>query len=573
MVDGHRSALAVLALLAGVGGCFESVAPLAGRGRLAFYPVFAETGAVAGRDATPTDVDSFVIVVLNPPSTRPDTIVRRLEPGQDTLRFEIDVAINEPNDSVVVQFRGYNSLTGMELYRGSQTLPVSASFTYPARALPVSYTGPGQNVVAVVVSPDAASLAPGGSVQLLYDGFDAGGLPLPDDSVPVRYSTSNRSVATVSSAGLVVAQSEGTALVFVTALASRTIEDTAVITVSTAPPPAIGIAPASVLFRDTAGTSDPAPATVNVTNTGGGSLTGLALGAIQYGAGGSGWLTAALNQSAAPATLTLTAAKGALAAGTYTASVPVLSSSAANSPQTLNVSFEITAAISVATLQIAPGYLISRPGDVTVLAVTARDGSGATVPTAGTTFTSRNGTVASVNAAGQVTAIGGGQTVVVAELAGVRDSIMVGVAANGSAVARAIADLRSFGRFAPGDTVRLLVGVDLRGVSPELLGSYNAQLDWAVAALAFERTETVAGGFTAPTVNATETSTGRLRFGAADPAGHAGPDVVLLRVVFVAVAAGSSTSLSLSLTDLSAAVSFTNLLPQVLVLSGHLRVQ
>ena len=86
---------------------------------------------------------------------------------------------------------------------------------------------------------------------------------------------------------------------------------------------------------------------VTILNAGGGALGALALGTIAYGTGGTGWLTATLAAGASPPTLTLVSTPGALAAGTYTATVPVTSAGVANSPQSVTVSFTVTAAASI----------------------------------------------------------------------------------------------------------------------------------------------------------------------------------------------------------------------------------
>jgi hypothetical protein len=78
-----------------------------------------------------------------------------------------------------------------------------------------------------------------------------------------------------------------------------------------------------------------------VTNGGGGSLTGLAVGTITYGAGATGWLSATLNTTTAPATLTLQPTTGSIVAGTYTATVPITSGVASNSPQNVSVTFTV----------------------------------------------------------------------------------------------------------------------------------------------------------------------------------------------------------------------------------------
>jgi hypothetical protein len=105
---------------------------------------------------------------------------------------------------------------------------------------------------------------------------------------------------------------------------------------------AIKLDPAIVSYTDTAGTGNPAAATVAITGDGQLALTGLKLGVTAYGSGGSGWLTAKLSDSTAPATLTLTARISGLNAGTYTANVPLTSSVATNSPQVEQVTLTLS---------------------------------------------------------------------------------------------------------------------------------------------------------------------------------------------------------------------------------------
>ncbi|MDX2056708.1 MAG: carboxypeptidase regulatory-like domain-containing protein [Gemmatimonadales bacterium] len=110
------------------------------------------------------------------------------------------------------------------------------------------------------------------------------------------------------------------------------------LTVTAAPILALG-AP-TVGFAATVGGANPANRTVAVTNAGGGTLDGLAT-AVTYAAGQpTGWLTANVTPTTAPAVVTLSAATAGLAAGAYAATVAV-SATAANSPQTIGVTFVV----------------------------------------------------------------------------------------------------------------------------------------------------------------------------------------------------------------------------------------
>ena len=91
---------------------------------------------------------------------------------------------------------------------------------------------------------------------------------------------------------------------------------------------AIVVSPASVAFGAALGSS-PGGQVVNVTNGGGGTLSGLAF-SVAYGAGATGWLgTSSLSATTAPAALTLRVASTSLATGTYTATVQITAAGAA----------------------------------------------------------------------------------------------------------------------------------------------------------------------------------------------------------------------------------------------------
>lgn len=113
-------------------------------------------------------------------------------------------------------------------------------------------------------------------------------------------------------------------------------------------PPAIALSGTALTFNATPGGANPAAQTVSVTNSGGGTLSGLAVGTVAYGAGASGWLQApTLNSTSAPATLTVQPVTGSLAAGTYTATVPITSGVASNSPRNVTVTFAVATAAAV----------------------------------------------------------------------------------------------------------------------------------------------------------------------------------------------------------------------------------
>ena len=303
----------------------------------------------------------------------------------------------------------------------------------------------------------------------------------------------------------------------------------------------------------------------------------MATGTITYGASQpTGWLTASLGGTTAPATLTLNASFAGLTAGTYTATVPVTSAVASNSPQTVAVTF-VVAPPPLVSIAVAPGFSVLLPTGTAALSVTGKDGVGASTPVTGLSYLSRSPGTATVNAAsGVVTGVAGGTTVIVASAVGasgtVFDSMTVAVAGTGAAVASAIADARAFDVVRVGDTVRVLVQVDLRRLSPDKLGSYLDTLRWNTTALRYVRTDVLAPSF-GPAINEGAAASGQLIFGGADPAGVAGPSVTLVRAVFVGNAVATST-LTLKVADLSGiSPSFNRYQTAALIYAGTVRVQ
>jgi hypothetical protein len=112
------------------------------------------------------------------------------------------------------------------------------------------------------------------------------------------------------------------------------------------PPPVvtIAVAPAAVAFSDTLGTPNPGPAVVNVTSTGTGEARHVRIGTISYAGPVAGWLSFTQQGDSAPASVSLQVSMAGLAAGTYTATVPVMADSATNAPQSVSVTFTLAAA-------------------------------------------------------------------------------------------------------------------------------------------------------------------------------------------------------------------------------------
>jgi hypothetical protein len=113
------------------------------------------------------------------------------------------------------------------------------------------------------------------------------------------------------------------------------------VTYAVDPSPALELVPGSVSFSGPPG-SGALSQLVEVRNSGGGNAAGLQA-AIEYGAGQpAGWLTIFLGATSTPTAIFLTARTGALAPGTYVATVRVTSSNAVNSPASFTVTLTVT---------------------------------------------------------------------------------------------------------------------------------------------------------------------------------------------------------------------------------------
>ena len=211
-----------------------------------------------------------------------------------------------------------------------------------------SSIGPG-HVVSVRIVPDTLSMLVGVIDTAQAFPLDESGAFLP--AKKITWATTDPLIAMVDNQGSVTAIGLGTAQL---SASSEGISDTAVVNVTAAPVIAAtpGIVPLSAIAKSgaTPGSS------VAVTNSSGGPLSGVSVGTISYGAGGSGWLSATLDQSSTPATLTVTATPGNLPIGTYSAQVPLLASQATNSPANITVNLSLTSGPAT-TMAILTGDL------------------------------------------------------------------------------------------------------------------------------------------------------------------------------------------------------------------------
>jgi hypothetical protein len=156
---------------------------------------------------------------------------------------------------------------------------------------------------------------------------------------------------TANPAGLAAGSHTGTITVTSSDAPSGPQVVAVVFNVTPADLPTLAVAPASLAFVGQAGGTSPASQTV-LTSSNGKAAINYTVSAISKG----GWLSAAANTGATPGSLKITANPSGMAAGTYTGTVILTSSDAANPSQAVEVSFTVTAA-TLPTLNILPATL------------------------------------------------------------------------------------------------------------------------------------------------------------------------------------------------------------------------
>ena len=196
------------------------------------------------------------------------------------------------------------------------------------------FTPPGEtgSSANLTISPKTAHLNVGGTLQLAARGA----------SGAVAWSSSDETVATVN-LGKVTAVGSGSVTI---RAVSGTSHASANITVTTAA--AISVSNANLTFNGIPSAAIPDSQTVNITNAGQDTLTGLAIDSISYGTGATDWLSANLTQTDAPSTLIVKPKTSALAAGSYTATIFVSSPVVTTGPQLIAVRFTLVRPASIA---------------------------------------------------------------------------------------------------------------------------------------------------------------------------------------------------------------------------------
>lgn len=276
--------------------------------------------------------------------------------------------------------------------RGPRTAPGAGvrSFTTVAAFALVSCSGgvtDSARVATIELEPEAVVVAVGAVAPLTATVEDAGGNPV---SSQVSWSSSDTSVARVSSAGVVTARKVGDATIAAT---SQGVSATAVVTVSPQSVSSVRITPTAAAVRVGATTQ----------------LEATALDADGNALPGRSMIWSSNSRSVATVD----------AAGRVTGVAPGAATITATSEGRAASAAVTVTLLPVASVSIDPVRDTLRQGDVRQLAATARDEGGAALPGRMVSWSSSHAHIASVTSSGLVTAVLPGKAVISASSEGI----------------------------------------------------------------------------------------------------------------------------------------------------------
>jgi tetratricopeptide (TPR) repeat protein len=246
----------------------------------------------------------------------------------------------------------------------------------------------------VTVAPETVSLLEGAAQQFRATVTDENGRALP--RATVTWTSEAPENLSISPDGMSVARKAGVARVRATFRDASGTADIRII-----PAPAIALSQDSVVFYGATGAQSPQAALIEVTNGGGGTLSGLTATVVFGSDQTPDWLAPVLANDSAPTTLTLTPQTATLPVGNYDATVSVTAPDDLNGPSLITVRLSLTgitveesgAASVVAEAGGTDEFTVvldSRPDSAVVLDLTSGDSTEVLVSPATLTFDSGN---------------------------------------------------------------------------------------------------------------------------------------------------------------------------------------
>jgi hypothetical protein len=276
--------LSTLLIAAGVASCSDtppaavkhsSLGPSGGAvGRVAFEPIFSAAALQVAQHLGEFGIqyDRARVSLIRPPGdTVRDTTVAFTPDGPDvTLSLTVEVRSNDEVFDVAIDYLSSRAVVFHGKGRVRSHAPDQPAI--PQQQISVDYVGPGANVSRLDVSPKTSTIRSDQSTTLVAAAFDAAGNPV--SVVPLSWTTSDPSIATISSTGVLQALGQR-GIIVVTASTPNGVTDRA--TVVVVPPPSTITLISGGGQTGTVGTSLAAPATIQVNAADGVGVPGVSV--------------------------------------------------------------------------------------------------------------------------------------------------------------------------------------------------------------------------------------------------------------------------------------------------------
>ena len=137
-------------------------------------------------------VDNVRLIVVRPPA---DTVFDQtvaFPANQSSLPISADIPLEQSPETFQVTIQLLSSTT--LLFAGTQNVSVTADQVTPPAQIPVTYSGPGQNVATLTIDPPDSVLTQGGTLQFRLTAKDAQGVIVA--AFYASWTTSDTNVAT-----------------------------------------------------------------------------------------------------------------------------------------------------------------------------------------------------------------------------------------------------------------------------------------------------------------------------------------------------------------------------------------
>ncbi len=161
-------------------------------------------------------------------------------------------------------------------------------------------------------------------------------------------STTGQTLTTTAWSNTSITASLPASLTGLIAIQVNAVAGTDTIFVMTASPSTLAVTPAALQFAYASGGATPAAQSIEITNSGTGTLAWTATGSAS-------WISVSPASGTAPSALSVTVSPAGLSAGTYTGSVQIAATGASNTPASIGVTFTVTASPPV--LAVTPAAL------------------------------------------------------------------------------------------------------------------------------------------------------------------------------------------------------------------------